>query len=133
MAGGGNRPGARAVFRRCRDEASSGRIFGVMDVDASTESQGGRAGRFLRRNLPMVAVVLVVLVAVVFVASDRWRRGALIFGGAALLGAALRLFLPTVRVGLLAVRSKPFDVGALTLLGSSIVFLAVTINTLGVG
>ncbi|WP_067860626.1 DUF3017 domain-containing protein [Nocardia shimofusensis] len=104
-----------------------------MDVDASTESQGGRAGRFLRRNLPMVAVVLVVLVAVVFVASDRWRRGALIFGGAALLGAALRLFLPTVRVGLLAVRSKPFDVGALTLLGSSIVFLAVTINTLGVG
>ncbi|MBF6356256.1 DUF3017 domain-containing protein [Nocardia higoensis] len=104
-----------------------------MDVDASTESQGGRAGRFLRRNLPMVAVVLVVLVAVVFVASDRWRRGALIFGGAALLGAALRLVLPTARVGLLAVRSKPFDVGALTLLGSSIVFLAVTINTLGVG
>ncbi|WP_051026659.1 DUF3017 domain-containing protein [Nocardia higoensis] len=104
-----------------------------MDVDASTESQGGRAGRFLRGNLPMVAVGLVVLVAVVFVASDRWRRGALIFGGAALLGAALRLCLPTVQVGLLAVRSKPFDVGALTLLGSSIVFLAVTINTLGVG
>jgi len=104
-----------------------------MDVDASTESQGGRAGRFLRANLPMVAVMLVVLVAVVFVASDRWRRGTLIFGGAALLGAALRLCLPTVQVGLLAVRSKPFDVGALTLLGSSIVFLALTINTLGVG
>ncbi|HLS78360.1 MAG TPA: DUF3017 domain-containing protein [Nocardia sp.] len=104
-----------------------------MDVDASAESKGGRAGRFLRDNVPMLVVLLVVLVAVVFVAWDRWRRGALIFGGAALLGAVLRLCLPSVRVGLLAVRSKPFDVGALTLLGSSIMFIAFTINTLGVG
>ncbi|WP_067847343.1 DUF3017 domain-containing protein [Nocardia lijiangensis] len=81
----------------------------------------------------MVAVALVVLVAVVFVASDRWRRGALFFGGATLLAAAFRLCLPTAQVGLLAVRSKPFDVGALSLLGSAIVFLAATINTLGVG
>ncbi|WP_431964542.1 DUF3017 domain-containing protein [Nocardia sp. bgisy134] len=81
----------------------------------------------------MVAVMLVVLVAVVFVASDRWRRGALFFGGATLLAATFRLCLPSARVGLLAVRSKPFDVGALSLLGSAIVFLAATINTLGVG
>jgi hypothetical protein len=33
---------------------------------------------------------------------------------------------------LLAVRSRPFDVAALTALGSAIVFLAATINTLGV-
>jgi len=104
----------------------------VSDVEGSGEPRGG-AGQFLRTHLPMVLVGLVVLVAVVFVASDRWRRGALIFGGAALLAAALRLCLPSIRVGVLAVRSKPFDVAALTLLGSAIVFLAVTINTLGVG
>ncbi|WP_244467463.1 DUF3017 domain-containing protein [Nocardia vulneris] len=93
---------------------------------------GGAGAQFLRCHLPLVLVTLVILVAIVFVAQDRWRRGALFFGGATLLAAAFRLCLPTARVGLLAVRSKPFDVGALTLLGSSIVFIAATINTLGV-
>lgn len=81
----------------------------------------------------MVIVALVILVAVVFVASDRWRRGAFFFGGATLLAAAFRLCLPTVSVGWLAVRSKPFDVATLSIFGSAIVFLAATINTLGVG
>ncbi|MEV0252121.1 DUF3017 domain-containing protein [Nocardia sp. NPDC050712] len=80
----------------------------------------------------MVLVAVVVAVAVVFVAGDRWRRGAFFFGGATLLAAALRLALPTARVGLLAVRSKPFDVAALTLLGSAILFIAATISSLGV-
>ncbi len=103
-------------------------------TDADTPSAQVRAGRrsvgaeFLRCHLPMVVVTLVIAVAVVFVASDRWRRGAFFFGGATLLAAAFRLCLPTERVGLLAVRGKPFDVGALALLGSSIVFLAATIN-----
>ncbi|MBF6212440.1 DUF3017 domain-containing protein [Nocardia puris] len=114
---------------------ASARIGAVTDLDAPAgrNTGGGRAAHFLRCHLPMVVVSLVIVVAIVFVASDRWRRGALFFGGAALLAAAFRLCLPTVRVGLLAVRSKPFDVAALSLLGSSIVFLAATINTLGVG
>ncbi|MET7768575.1 DUF3017 domain-containing protein [Nocardia sp. NPDC005366] len=81
----------------------------------------------------MVVVTLVIVLAVVFVASDRWRRGALFFGGATLLAAAFRLCLPTARVGLLAVRSRPFDVAALGLLGSAIVTIAATISTVGVG
>ncbi|MFF0491211.1 DUF3017 domain-containing protein [Nocardia sp. NPDC004068] len=94
--------------------------------------QHGPVGRFLRTNLPILLVVAVLVVAVVFVAQDRWRRGAFFIGGATLLAAALRLCLPTVRVGLLAVRSRPFDVGAYTLLGGSIVALAATISSLGV-
>lgn len=108
---------------------------GVTDAETSTADEPGsrtKVMRFLRCHLPMLLVVLVIGVAVVFVAQDRWRRGALFFGGATLLAAALRLCLPAARVGLLAVRSKPFDVGALTLLGSAIVFIAATINTLGV-
>ncbi|WP_239003983.1 DUF3017 domain-containing protein [Nocardia panacis] len=81
----------------------------------------------------MVAVALVIVLAVIFVASDRWRRGAFFFGGAALLAAAFRLCLPTERVGLLAVRGKPYDVGVFGLLGTAIVVLAATINTLGIG
>lgn len=105
--------------------------------DAETISTGEpgtrtRAARFLRCHLPMVVVVLVIAIAIAFVAWDRWRRGALFFGGATLLAAIFRLCLPTDRVGLLAVRSKRFDVAALALLGSAIVFIAATINTLGV-
>ncbi|WP_227999414.1 DUF3017 domain-containing protein [Nocardia australiensis] len=86
----------------------------------------------MRSHLPMLVVAVVILLAVVFVASDRWRRGALFFGGATLVAAAFRLCLPTARVGLLAVRSRPFDVTTLTLLGTTIVLIAATINTLGV-
>jgi cation transport ATPase len=108
----------------------------MTDVDASAaERQSGtsRGKQFLRCHLPMVIVAVVIVLAVIFVASDRWRRGALFFGGAALLAAAFRLCLPTARVGLLAVRSKPFDVTTLSLLGTLIVLIAATINTLGIG
>ncbi|GGK56710.1 DUF3017 domain-containing protein [Nocardia camponoti] len=87
---------------------------------------------YLRSHLPMTVVSTMIVIAIAFVVWERWRRGALIFGSAALVAAAFRLCLPTVQVGLLAVRSKPFDVAALAALGSSVVFLAATINTLGV-
>ncbi|GGL24447.1 hypothetical protein GCM10011588_44040 [Nocardia jinanensis] len=108
----------------------------MTDAATGTDDDPGTGNRwagFFRCHLPMVVVAVVVLIAVVFVAQDRWRRGAFFFGGATLIAAAFRLCLPTARVGLLAVRSKPFDVGALTLLGGAVVFLAATINTLGVG
>lgn len=93
----------------------------------------GPVGRFFRTHLPMLLVVAVLVVAVVFVAQDRWRRGAFFIGGGALLASALRLCLPTARVGLLAVRSKPFDVGAYAVLGGGIIALAATITLVGVG
>ncbi|MEU1429185.1 DUF3017 domain-containing protein [Nocardia sp. NPDC056611] len=80
----------------------------------------------------MLLVGAVLVVAVVFLAWDRWRRGTFFFGGATLLAAALRLALPTDRVGLLAVRSKGFDVVWLTVLGVAIIVLAATISSLGV-
>ncbi|MEV6071628.1 DUF3017 domain-containing protein [Nocardia sp. NPDC052001] len=80
----------------------------------------------------MVVIGAVLVVAVVFLAWDRWRRGTFFFGGAALLAAGFRLMLPTERVGVLAVRSKPFDVAWLTVMGSVIIVLAATINSLGV-
>ncbi len=82
--------------------------------------------------MPMLLVVAVLVVAVVFVAQERWRRGSLFIGGAALLASVLRLFLPQVRAGLLAVRSRPFDVVAYAVLGGTIIALAATISSLGV-
>lgn len=115
--------------------AASGTIGPVNKAETTGKHRVVRmsAGeQYLRSHLPMTVVSALIVVAVVFVVWDRWRRGALIFGSAALVAAAFRLCLPTVQVGLLAVRSKPFDVAALTALGSAIVFLAATINTLGV-
>jgi uncharacterized membrane protein YjjP (DUF1212 family) len=83
------------------------------------------------RNLPIVAVSVVVLAALILVLADRWRRGAFIFGCAALLAAVLRLCLPETRVGTLQVRSRVFDVLALGCVGGAIVFLSLSIDPLG--
>ncbi|WP_067698479.1 DUF3017 domain-containing protein [Nocardia jejuensis] len=80
----------------------------------------------------MLLVAVVMVVAVVFLAWDRWRRGTFFFGGATLLAAALRMLLPADRVGLLAVRGKVFDVVWMTVLGVAIIVLAWTISSLGV-
>ncbi len=98
--------------------------------DSRAESgQGFRAA--VARNLPIVAVSVVVLAALVLVLADRWRRGAFIFGCAALLAAVLRLCLPESRVGTLSVRSRAFDVLALGCVGGAIVFLSLSIDPLG--
>jgi hypothetical protein len=95
-------------------------------------AQSARSLGRLRNELPMLLVVVVLVVAVVFVVQERWRRGSLFIGGAALLASVLRLLLPQVRAGLLAVRSRPFDVAAYALLGGTIIALAATISSLGV-
>jgi hypothetical protein len=104
----------------------------VTEAPATVPPRTNSVGRFLRANLPLLLVAAVLVVAVVFVAQDRWRRGAFFVGGATVLAAVLRLCLPTARVGLLAVRSRPFDVAAYAVLGGAIITLAATISSLGV-
>lgn len=94
---------------------------------------GSRWSRLARRNLPLLAVAAVLLVAIGFVLADRWRRGAFVFGIATLLAAGFRLCLRPEEVGLLAVRGQMFDVAALTTVGATIVWLAVSIDPLGTG
>ncbi|MBY6365774.1 DUF3017 domain-containing protein [Rhodococcoides corynebacterioides] len=76
-------------------------------------------------------VAAVVVAAVVLVLADRWRRGAFVFGIAVLVAAALRLLLTEDRVGVLAVRSRTFDVVSMALVGGAVVWLAVSIDPLG--
>jgi hypothetical protein len=90
-----------------------------------------RWARFVRSHLPMLAVFLVVVASVALVAGDWWRRGALVLGIAVLVGSGLRLALPESRVGLLAVRSRAFDVTAMLLMGVAIVYIAASIDSLG--
>ncbi|EOM75462.1 DUF3017 domain-containing protein [Rhodococcus rhodnii] len=82
-------------------------------------------------KLAIVAVLVVMVVAVGFVLADRWRRGAFVLGVAVVIAGVLRLVLSDEAAGILQVRSKPFDVGALLAVGGAIVFLAVSIDPLG--
>ncbi|AVM00030.1 hypothetical protein C6V83_06845 [Gordonia iterans] len=85
------------------------------------------------RQIPFLVVLGVVAVGAVFVLVDRWRRGSVIFGGAFLLGAVLRTVMKTDAVGLLQVRSKPFDIAWMTSTGLLVIWLAMSIDSLGTG
>lgn len=87
-----------------------------------------RSGRLrllgLRRELALIAVLLVVTAGLLLGVADRWRSGATLVGAGALLGAVLRLVLPARRAGLLVVRSRRLDVAVLAALGAGLVALA---------
>ena len=73
------------------------------------------------RECGFVLVLSVVAVGLLAVSFDYWRRG-LLWTGCGLFGAAaIRLLLPTRKVGLLAVRGRPFDVLAYLVLGVAVV------------
>jgi hypothetical protein len=62
------------------------------------------------RAISITAVLLVLGVGLLLVATDHWRRGATVLGAAAFLAGVLRLVVPERFIGVLAVRSKAFDV-----------------------
>ena len=81
----------------------------------------------LLRQLPLLAVIVVVGVGLLMVAVEHWRKGLVVIG-AALVGAALlRLLLPVRRVGFLAVRSRPVDVLLLAGTGLALAVVALAI------
>jgi hypothetical protein len=81
----------------------------------------------LVRQLPLLAVLVVVGLGLLSVAFEYWRQG-LVLIGLALIGAAgLRLLLPLRRAGFLAVRSRPVDVVLLGGTGLALTVIALTI------
>jgi hypothetical protein len=84
-------------------------------------------------ELGFVFVLSVVAVGLVAVSFDYWRRG-LLWTGCGLFGAAaVRLLLPTRKVGLLAVRGRPFDVLAYLVLGVAVVACTLAVPRPGAG
>ena len=78
-------------------------------------------------QLPAVGVLAVVAAGLLLAAVVDWQVGALVLGLGLLLGAGLRLALPTRRAGWLAVRTRAMDAAVLLLLGFAVVTLSQTI------
>jgi hypothetical protein len=81
----------------------------------------------LIRQLPLLAVLVVVGLGLLLVTFDHWRRGLVVMGVALLGAAVLRLLLPVRWVGFLAVRSRPVDVLLLTTAGVALTAIALAI------
>jgi hypothetical protein len=81
----------------------------------------------LIRQLPLLAVLVMVGVGLLVLAFDHWRSGIVVIGLALMGGAVLRLLLPVRRVGFLAVRSRPVDVVLLAGTGLALTVIVLTI------
>lgn len=78
-----------------------------------------------------LGVLLVMGIALAIVALGHWRGGVHVLGGDLVAAALLRALLPRRDLGMLAVRSRWFDVGALAVVGIALWFLATTIPAQG--
>ena len=92
-------------------------------VDDHPPIRGGWVGR----QWPLLTVLVGGLVGLSLIALDHFRAGCLVLGFSVLFAAVARLVLPARRVGLLVVRSRAFDVLVLTMMGSSLVVLAIIV------
>jgi hypothetical protein len=92
-------------------------------VDDRPPIRGGWVGR----QWPLLLVLGGSLVSFLVVALGHFRLGCLGFGCSVLFAALARAVLPARRVGLLVVRSRPFDVLVLLVMGVSVVVLAVVV------
>lgn len=75
----------------------------------------------------LLLVLAFVFAGTLVIMTSHWRRGSIIIAGALGLGALLRLVLPKKVAGLLAVRSRWFDVLCLGAASAAIVVVTMIV------
>ncbi|MDN5582167.1 MAG: DUF3017 domain-containing protein [Corynebacterium sp.] len=81
--------------------------------------------------LLVVGFVLVMVVGLVFLVADRWRRGTVTVGTGMLVLAALRWIVDGEILGVLSVRSRKFDSLFCAAVGAAMLLVAVSVDALG--
>ena len=81
----------------------------------------------LVRQWPLLLVLGGGGIGLVVVTLDGFRLGSTLLGASVSFAAVARAVLPARRVGLLVVRSRPFDVLVLALMGAALVVLAAVV------
>jgi len=79
------------------------------------------------REWPITLVLACVVLSLLVVAANHFRRGSVLLAASVLLATGLRLVLPARQAGLLAVRSRLLDVIALGGLGGGLMVLALVV------
>ncbi len=81
------------------------------------------------RNLPLVLVLALGATGIGYAAAvpPHWLRGVLVLAGAMVVAGLFRLLLPARQAGLLAVRSRAFDVLCYCGVGVAIVVLGLAL------
>ncbi|MCB9412070.1 MAG: DUF3017 domain-containing protein [Actinobacteria bacterium] len=79
---------------------------------------------WLWRQWPLTTVLLGVVVALTFVALDRFRVGAVLLAASVVGALILRIVLTDRQAGLLAVRTRGVDIGVLGVLAGMLTILA---------
>ena len=74
-----------------------------------------------------LVLLLGVAAGMLLITLDAWRIGVSVVGITFVVGAVARAVVPSEHIGMLRVRGKPFDVVWMTLLGVSLIVLAVVI------
>lgn len=89
-----------------------------------------RLVQWIRDEVAFVSVAVLVLCGVLALTvwPDHWRRDVGVIALAMFVAAALRLFLPARRIGMLATRARWFDVIALLALGGVILGVAIRLH-----
>ena len=93
---------------------------------AAREPRRGALGVLVRQG-PLLLVLAGGVIGLVVVTLDGFRLGCSLLGASVLFAGLSRAVLPTRRVGLLVVRSRPFDVLVLVVMGVALVVLAVIV------
>jgi uncharacterized membrane protein len=88
-----------------------------VEEDAALSAEAARDAAGPPFQWPLVTVLVGLLVALVVVADDHFRRGSVLFAAFVVLAFFLRLFLPERDAGWLAVRSRRIDLLCLGFLG----------------
>ena len=81
----------------------------------------------LLRQLPLLAVLVVVAAGLLAVTFGHWRSGIVVVGLALIGAAVLRALLPVRRVGFLAVSSRSIDVVLFAGTGLALAVIVLTI------
>ncbi len=95
------------------------------DVAASTVAAQDAGGPPLQ--WPLVLVLTGLLVSLLIVATDHFRRGSVLFAAVVVFAFFLRAFLPERDAGWLAVRSRRIDLLCLGFLGSTLLVFSLIV------
>jgi hypothetical protein len=105
----------------------------VTDVVAGDVPEVVAVAPHERRGLlgewPLTLIIAGVAVGLVIIGLHHFRWGNLLIAGSLVAGAFFRLVLPTRRAGLLAIRSRFTDVLTMSVIGGSLMLLALITST----